>query len=248
MFTLKQKIGLWRSKIMYYGKPFNRRKLSRFYGAFIQPGDLCFDVGAHVGNRTDAWLSLDAKIIAIEPQPLFVKELNRRFAKYPQVTILDQAVGAQLGKLQLQINSLKPTLSTFADEQWRAEVTKNSSWKVGWDKSLEVELTTLDHLIEKYGRPKFCKIDVEDFEEEVLKGLSYAIPIISFEFFNYTPQRTLACLDLLNRLGNYQYNWSFGESQNLEFTNWQTAKELIVSIKNYKKNNFSGDIYAQLQT
>ena len=30
--------------------PFRRRRLTRFYKPFINPGDLCFDIGAHVGN------------------------------------------------------------------------------------------------------------------------------------------------------------------------------------------------------
>jgi hypothetical protein len=62
-------LGLLRSVLMYHGIPFRRRRLSQFYARFIRPGDLCFDIGAHVGSRLGAWLPLGARIVAVEPQP-----------------------------------------------------------------------------------------------------------------------------------------------------------------------------------
>ena len=67
--NLRERLGIFRSVAMYYWKPFNKRRLKRFYAQFIQPGDLCFDLGAHLGNRANAWLALGAKIVAVEPQP-----------------------------------------------------------------------------------------------------------------------------------------------------------------------------------
>ena len=52
--------GIWRSLLLYYGVPFRQRRMRRLYAQFIKPGDLCFDVGAHVGNRLRAWDSLGA--------------------------------------------------------------------------------------------------------------------------------------------------------------------------------------------
>ncbi|MEP7268108.1 MAG: hypothetical protein ABI844_10825 [Saprospiraceae bacterium] len=49
---LKEFIGFTRSWIMYYGKPFNKKKLRNFYSQFILPGDIVFDIGAHLGNRS----------------------------------------------------------------------------------------------------------------------------------------------------------------------------------------------------
>ena len=64
---------------MYYGKPFNRRRLKGFYSGFIGKGDLVFDIGAHLGNRSEAWLALGARVIAAEPQPICVQYLQKRF-------------------------------------------------------------------------------------------------------------------------------------------------------------------------
>jgi hypothetical protein len=49
----------------------------RFYGAFVSAGDLVFDVGAHVGNRTAVFLELGARVVAVEPQAQCVAELQR---------------------------------------------------------------------------------------------------------------------------------------------------------------------------
>ncbi len=244
----KARLGLWRSLLIYYWKPFNQKRLRRFYSQFIQPGDLCFDIGAHLGNRSKAWLDLGAKVIAVEPQPICIQFLQKKFDKYPDWTIESKAVGAKNGKLPMYLSQNAPTVSSLSDQNWRKALNEKSNFEVQWNEEIEVEVTTLDQLIEQYGRPTFCKIDVEDFEEAVLKGLSVPIPIISFEFFNWTPIRTEACLKLLNQLGDYEYNWSFGESLSFEMEKWENVEQLSKNIEAYKKKNaFSGDIYARIK-
>ena len=120
---------------------------------------------------------------------------------------------------------------------------------MNWNEVIEVEVVTLDDLIEKYGMPVFIKIDVEDYEAEVLKGLSHPIKAISFEFFNWTPERTRECLELIDRLGNYKYNLSVGENQRFENSDWMNTPEILAFIDRYKpEKSYSGDIYARLAT
>lgn len=230
---------------MYYWKPFNRRRLTKFYDAFIQKGDLCFDIGAHIGNRTDAWLNLGAKIIALEPQPSCISYLEQRFGHSSKVIVLNKAVGAEAGTLPLKISNQHPTVTTLANHTWQDKV-KAINQRIVWDEEINVAIVTLDQLIEEYGLPRFCKIDVEGFEAEVLAGLSKQIPIISFEFFSFTPIITEQCLEQLENIGNYQYNWSFGESQHLEMSKWGSKEMLNKSIQGYSKEQFSGDIYAKI--
>jgi len=45
----------------------SRRKLMRHYSKFVSEGDLCFDIGANLGNRTRVFLELGATVIAVEP-------------------------------------------------------------------------------------------------------------------------------------------------------------------------------------
>ena len=53
--------GLLRSLWIYYGQVSRQPKLKQLYGHFIAPGDLAFDIGAHVGDRTRCWASLGAR-------------------------------------------------------------------------------------------------------------------------------------------------------------------------------------------
>ena len=147
-----QAIGLFKSKLMYYWKPFNRRRLSKFYGTFINEGDLCFDLGAHIGNRTDAWLNIGAKIIAVEPQPSCLEYLHQRFGDSPNVVILNKAVGAETGTLPLKISNQHPTVTTLANQSWQKKVNAINQ-RIVWDEEINVVVVTLDQLIEEHGLP-----------------------------------------------------------------------------------------------
>ncbi|MFK7774613.1 MAG: FkbM family methyltransferase [Saprospiraceae bacterium] len=243
---LEQQFGMLRSQAMYYWNPFQRQKLIRFYQQFIPEGSLCFDIGAHLGNRLDAWLALDTQIVALDPQPLCYQYLQRHFGKKPNVTILPVAAGKELGKMNLHVSHLYPTVSTLSGNKWRNALNDASEASVTWDETVEVEVTTLDALIEKHGLPYFCKIDVEGFETKVLKGLTQPIPILSFEFLSTRQKSRVTCLKYLNSLGDYQYNWSEGDSYQLELENWVDANVLLESIRRKGNQLFSGDIYARL--
>lgn len=246
-FYWRKTFGLLRSRLIYYWKPFNKRRLKRFYRAFIKPNDLCFDIGAHLGNRSDAWLSLGAKVIAVEPQPVCIQFLKNKFSNNSNFTLLEKAVGRQPGIATLHISLLTPTVTTLSSETWRSMINESSGIQVAWDKQIEVEVITLDDMIKQFGCPAFCKIDVENFELEVLQGLNQVIPALSIEFFTKTPELTVACIKRLETLGNYEYNWSFGESQKMVNKGWLSSQETINQLSNpTAESPSSGDLYARL--
>ena len=84
--------GIARSLAMYYGIPFRARRLRRFYAQFVHPRALCFDVGAHAGNRVRCWRQLGARVVAIEPQPDFVRVLRWLYGNDGGVEIVPLAV------------------------------------------------------------------------------------------------------------------------------------------------------------
>ena len=68
--------GIVRSLCIYYGDRSRAVAMDRLYGRFVQPGDLVFDIGAHVGDRVASLRRLGARVVAAEPQPAPVKVLK----------------------------------------------------------------------------------------------------------------------------------------------------------------------------
>ncbi len=247
VLSLRERIGLLKSVAIYYWKPFNQRRLRKFYSQFISAGDLCFDVGAHVGNRTIAWAALGARVIAIEPQPACIRYLRKKCARHDKITIVEAAVGHHEGVAPMYVNAANPTISTLSDDAWRTQLAKDARYPIRWEAQIEVQVTTLDALIGKYGLPAFCKIDVENFEAEALYGLHRPLPVLSFEYYPPRLHSALDCLDRLAELGDYEYNWSFGESLRLNALQWVDYESIKKIISEYTTRYQYGDIYARLR-
>ena len=76
----------------------------KFYGQFIQNGDLCFDIGANVGARAKIFRRLGAKVICLEPQEECLKILQSTFNNDVDVQIVGSAVGSTVGTAQLTMS------------------------------------------------------------------------------------------------------------------------------------------------
>ena len=244
----RSRIGLWKSIAMYYWKPGNRRRLRNFYGQFIRPGDLCFDIGAHVGNRTRAWVDLSARVVAVEPQPVCMEYLEQRFGEIPAVTLVGKAVGDEPGLATFHINSANPTISTLSNSDWRDQLKSDARYPIKWDHQMVVDVITLDQLIAEFGIPAFCKIDIENYEARAIRGLSSALPLVSLEYYPPKMEEGLLALEGLNELGTYEYNWSIGESMRLKSIEWIDFQALKDILRTYTTRFQYGDVYARLKT
>ena len=238
-------IGLLRSVIIYYGNPFRLRAFGQFYSNYIHRGDLCFDIGAHVGNRTASLRKLGARVVAVEPQPVLINYLASRFDRDPDVILIPKAVGSRPGNARLHISSRTPTVSSLSQEWIRSVKLASSFHDVRWDEEITVQVTTLDALLEEFGLPEFVKIDVEGFESEALQGLSSPIPLISFEYIPVARGIAIDCLNRLSLLGNYAYNWTVKESTRLQSNSWLTRERMIEVLALMLPNQDPGDIYCK---
>jgi FkbM family methyltransferase len=219
--------------------------MAQFYSNFVSPGTLCFDVGANVGNRVKIFLSLGARVVAVEPQEQCVKVLRHLYGKNRRLALVKKALGAKEGQAEIKISNAN-TISSMSPE-WINAVRKSGRFSnYGWDTVAIVEVTTLDRLIEQYGIPSFVKIDVEGFEYEVVKGLSRPVKALSLEFTPEFIESTYNCIDHLRGLGKISLNYSRGESMQLALHEWVGVDEMMGFLSRFKDDHvIFGDVYVR---
>ncbi len=230
---------------MYRAIPGRKARMARLYGEFLDRDDLAFDIGAHVGSRVRAWRSLGVRVIALEPQPDCLRVLRQLHGRDPGVTIVSQAVGRTPGLAVLHVSSATPTVSSMSPD-WIGSVSEDHRFaRVKWDQSVEVEVTTLDALIATYGEPTFCKIDVEGYEVEVLRGLSKPLQALSFEYLPAAHEQAIEALQRVLTLGDYDFNYSPIETMKWASADWLDAKALLNLLEQARPLGRSGDVYAR---
>jgi FkbM family methyltransferase len=241
---LRTACGVVRSLRIYYGSRRRRVAMDRFYAAFVRPGDLVFDVGAHVGDRVAAFRRLGARVVAVEPQPALVATLRLLFGRDPNVAIEAVALGRKPGTVTLKLNLDNPTVSTASEAFIRAADGAPGWHGQAWTKDIDVPMTTLDRLIARHGVPVFAKIDVEGYEAETLGGLTQPLAALSFEFTTIQRDVAAECLARCLALGARRFNAALGESQSFVNADWVSAAEIGRWLADLTVEANSGDVYA----
>ena len=238
--------GVVRSLRIYYGNRQRRDAMERLYRRFVNPGDLVFDIGAHVGDRVAVFRRLGAPVIAIEPQPALRTTLKLLHGRDRAVAIEAVALGRREGSVELKLNLDNPTVSTASSDFIRAAAGAPGWEGEAWTRTITVPMTTLDALIARHGVPAFIKIDVEGFEAEVLAGLSRPVAALSFEFTTIQRAVAAAAIDRCVALGYVSFNAALGESQTLVHEPWLTAPQIAQWLAALPDAANSGDVYAAL--
>jgi FkbM family methyltransferase len=233
----------FRSFRIYYGDRKRAAAMDRLYGNFVRPGDLVFDVGAHVGDRVASFRRLGARVVAVEPQEAMVRALRLLYGRSKAVTIERVAVGREAGRTCMLINADNPTVSSVSPAFVQA-ARGAPGWETQrWSETVEVEVTTLDALIARHGAPAFIKLDVEGFEAEALSGLTHPVRALSFEFTTIQRDVALACIERCSAMGYARFNMALGESQTL-MDEWMDAGTISRRLTELPQAANSGDVYA----
>lgn len=130
---------------------------------FVRPGSVAIDIGCNLGSYTYEMSRLGARVYAFEPNPAlanFVASLA-----LPNVEVRQAAAAAENGIAELNIPL------EHAGSHGRASLKHGSS--LGKMEKVSVPTCRIDDL--PLGKIGFIKIDVEGFEEEVLRGSTETI-------------------------------------------------------------------------
>jgi FkbM family methyltransferase len=221
--------GILRSLRIYHGDRGHRAAMDRLYGRFVKPGDLVFDIGAHVGDRVGSFRRLGARVVALEPQPGLARVLRWMYGRDKNVTILQAAIGRAEGPVTINLNPDNPTIAT-ASRKFIDAAQGAVGWEgQRWSGAIEVPGVTLDALIARYGTPAFRPVKM-----------------LSFEFT--TIQRDVAqdCIARCAALGYRRFDAALGESQALVHGKWLSDDEISAWLAGLPQSANSGDIYARL--
>ena len=215
----------------------------RFYSQFIRKGDLCFDIGANIGERSALFLALGARVIAVEPQTRCMASLNELKRKYGErIVILKAAISDKAGTAELNLGNVSET-STLSGK-FMAEFGKHGV--LTWNETEIVELRTLEDLITEFGIPRYCKIDTEGFEWNVISPLRMKIPYIEFEFTPVFKEEAIACIHHLSGLASVQFNFTRYEQPSLVLPEWVNAQEMKMVLAKVDPKIIHGNIFVRI--
>lgn len=216
-----------------------------FYRALLKglnPGDLILDVGANDGTKTDIFLRLGARVVAVEPDErnqeiLREKFLKLRWARKP-VVIVGNAASDRATTETMWIDGPGAAVNTLS-QKWVDTLKgdkirfKHAHSSLDFARRRVVETTTLEQLILAHGPPFFVKIDVEGYEVRVLQGLKCPVPLLSFEVNlpEFRPEG-LECVKLLEGLAvNVVFNYATDYRQGLVLGKWLSAGAFSQSLE-----------------
>jgi FkbM family methyltransferase len=137
----------------------------------VREGDVVLDIGAHFGYFTRLFSRLvgaSGRIVSFEPTPSTFAVLQKNTANVSNVTVLNMAAGRHSGRLTISDFGLTYSAwNTLSASSRMPGVLAEPKARV------EVDVIRLDDWCNReVFHPTVIKIDAENFEEEVIAGLS----------------------------------------------------------------------------
>ena len=217
----------------------------KFYRQFIAPGDLVFDVGANMGNRSKIFRAIGARVVAFEPQSHCANFLAAAFRGDAGYTLKQMALSDREGELTMHLSDAH-VLSTL-DQEWMDRMNQGGRFAHRWNRTEVVKVSTLDLAIAAHGLPDFIKIDVEGHELSVLRGLGQPVRQLSLEFASEALDRIGQCVEHLESLARYEYRLSLGETMRFLGDGWLDAPAIQEQMLEEQRKDplVWGDIYAR---
>lgn len=164
-----------------------------------RPGMLLFDIGANFGIFSLVCAKFGGWAVAVEPSPIGARMIRNQVSinQTHSVAVVEAATGDTEGTIGMLSSGV------FSDGYFRYDPGRDAR------ELTHVCLTTVDRLSDQFGEPSHIKVDVEGYEDAVLRGarrtLSRCAPTIFLELHNNIVRssgRELgSCLTELESLG-----------------------------------------------
>ena len=166
-FQLKANLANPEHQYLYFYGTHDERYIITKLLRIIQPGDICWDIGANIGFYTCLLASQvgdTGAVVAFEPATRTCGYLHENVSlnKFTNVTVVNKGIGDKAEQRHL-----------YYSEAGLAEGTASLKYANKRTASERVTLDTIDNLFRELSAPDFVKIDVEGYQLEVLKGGEY---------------------------------------------------------------------------
>ena len=162
---------------------------------------VALDIGANIGNHSIFFSDYFSQIMAFEPNPHTYRLLEYNAAFRSNISSHNLGLGDKKGDFLLVENTSNYGGSAICENESNNKQT-----------SIQVAVDILDDFLDVNSSIEFIKIDVEGFEEKVIRGASRIIqehqPIIVFEQHeeDFSNGKTSA-IEMLSKM-NYKFCWS----------------------------------------
>lgn len=146
-------------------------KVSWVVDRFAKIGDIALDIGANLGLvtlRLAKKVGRSGKVHSFEPNPAILQYLDATVARHPSL---------QIELHRIALGSSPSTLSLMVPKANAGAASLISVRGIEVDHTIDVPVVRLDDFLQTKGmdRVDFIKMDVEGFEEEVLKGAAWML-------------------------------------------------------------------------
>lgn len=217
--------------------------------------NLIYDLGLHTGQDTEFYLKKGFNVIAIEANPILVREAEARFAAEVgsgQLKLLNVGVGEKAGRFPFYVHKELSHWSSFDFEIG----TQRGDYEV-----IEVDMIPLGDVLLEFGTPYYLKIDIEGLDQVALQSLRefsdrpkyvsaengapqmlHEMVDLGYSRFKFINQKTVSEIQLpVPAREGRQISWSFPFGASGPFGeetpgDWLTEAEVLKQINAYWGN------------
>ena len=128
--------------------------------------EIIFDLGMHIGQDTAFYLAKGFRVIAVEANPLLVRDAEKHFRyeiEAGMLTILNIGAGDREGVFPFYVNAKYSEWSSFDEEIGSRE---------GCKEIINIPMVPFEKLLDSYGTPHYLKIDIEGYDMVMLERLA----------------------------------------------------------------------------